>query len=275
MAQAANLCTGIGQTVLASIGTMNNECVDELALSNGTLYYATNVSATNAGETTSFDSVSTSGGGPHVIASPPSSFGTIGSFVVSGGSLYFPSCGGGCGGLGSVPVTGGSVQYSNGPGGGQAVVTADAENVYMVVGSWNCPNNNNNSNTNNTNDDPGVVIGETTVTAFPLNGGSPTVLASTHDGNQAMGVAVDSSNLYWVTSTMAWSVPLGGGTATAIAGNLWANTATTNSPSSTVPCNSNNSSNDNSSSNSPSIATDGTNIYIADPSNGAIYKIQK
>jgi hypothetical protein len=286
MAQAKSFCISIGPgsgtpTQLASTGA--NGCVDSLVLNGGTLYYETGLSSGNPSIT--FDSVPTGGGSPNPIASQQQSQnGGGGSFVLSGSSLYFPTClpdYGNCGVLGSVPVTGGSVSYSASDGGsdnsgsGQGIAVADTQNVYTVVGTWNCPNN-----FNNGNQDAGLdagffaLTGGTTVTAFPLQGGSPTVLATTHDGSPVTGAAVDSSNIYWVTSTTAWSVPLGGGTATPIAGNLWAGVATDDGGSPTSappPCSVNGSG----ASNPTSIAADGTNVYIASPANGAIYKIPR
>jgi hypothetical protein len=86
-----------------------------------------------------------------------------------------------------------------------------------------------------------------------------------------MGAAVDSSNLYWVTSTTAWSVPLGGGTPTPIAGNLWPTMDAGVSPYAADPCGNFLGSNVN----QVSIASDGTYVYIADPATNAIYKISK
>jgi hypothetical protein len=250
---------------------------------------------------------------PATGVSPPQSLTSVqnwggGSFVVAGEAVYFGACqpDGPCGGVASVPVTGGQVSYgpsqANGNGGNGAggLVTADANNVYVVTSNWSCPsdndnngggsgdngngcgnlnqgccsgNSNNSCNTGLTCTDgtcvpggdagllSGVLTGGTTVAAFPLGAGPPSVLATTGDGSPVTEVAVDPTNVYWVTSTSAWMVPIGGGTPTAIAGNLGVPV---------TPCTSGNTTE---ASNAASIASDGTNVYIASPLRNAIYKV--
>jgi hypothetical protein len=93
-----------------------------------------------------------------------------------------------------------------------SVFDVDDANIYMINGG--CPCNNNGSG-NNSNV-PLLPTG--TITKVPLSGAAPTTLA-TFEG-LAGGIAVDAANVYWSTDTMAWKVPLAGGVATPIAGNL-------------------------------------------------------
>jgi hypothetical protein len=180
---------------------------------------------------------------------------------------------------------------------GQGPVAADASNVYAVMGGWNCNDNGNGDNGNGGSIGSGsggcgqsgqaccagaacaggvscsadgtcpsaeltsALTGGTSVVAFPVNGAQPTVLTTTHDGSPVTGVAVDSSNVYWVTSTTAWAVPLAGGTAVAIAGNL-------GTP--PTPCGNGGTTQ---ASNAATIVSDGTNVYIASPSRNAIYRV--
>jgi hypothetical protein len=107
----------------------------------------------------------------------------------------------------------------------------------------------------------GVLTGGATVVAFPITSGPPAVLATSGDGSPVIGVAVDSSHVYWVTSSTAWSIPVGGGTPLAIAGNLGG---------SVVPCAF---SSGTAASTQVSIASDGTYVYIGSPAKNAIYRV--
>ncbi len=240
---------------------------DGLVLSDGTLYFADLSSCSNCENSSTLFGLSAS-----AMAGTPASLASVqnwggGSFVVSGSSVYFSACAPGngpCGGLGIVPVTGGAVTYGptpNGSGteGGQGLVAADASNVYAVTSGWNCDDNNGSNGPDAGMSTPAVLTGGTTLYAFPLNGGPPVELAATGDGSPVSGVAVDSTNVYWAAGTIVWSVPVGGGTPTPIAGNL-------GTP--VVPCTTSSSQGNN-----VSIASDGKHVYVADAAHNAIYRL--
>jgi hypothetical protein len=90
------------------------------------------------------------------------------------------------------------------------LVVADGAYAY-VVGSG-CPCNGGNNNGNYT----GLPTGN--VTRIALDTGETTDLADFL--GQVGGAAVDSSYVYWATDTTLWKVPISGGDAVPIAGNL-------------------------------------------------------
>jgi hypothetical protein len=265
--QATGECSG-ARTPLAQLG-QGPACAASLTVSGGTVYYAiaSQTSTGNGAGSTTFYSVPTTGG------KSMSSLGTAegwsgGPTAVSQGSIYFgPSCDNGrCGVVGVLPTLGGSPTYTSQLDqgyGGQGVLTSDSTGVYAATSGWSCGNGGSDGGV------PAVLSGGTTVASIPPGGGSLTVLATTHDGSPVTSIAVDSANVYWISGGNAWSAPKGGGTATPIAGNLGATDA-----GAAVPCSSvNGSSSSSSSSSSPSLVSDGTYVYIADPSSNAIYKV--
>jgi hypothetical protein len=94
--------------------------------------------------------------------------------------------------------------------GNRTPFVADDTNAYFI-GSG-CPCNNNNGNQPYQGPPEGVL------TKVPLHGG-PAVPLATFSG-QAGDIAMDGTNVYWSTDASAWKIPLGGGVAEVIAGNL-------------------------------------------------------
>jgi hypothetical protein len=87
----------------------------------------------------------------------------------------------------------------------------DDANVYAVAGG--CPCNGNSGGNQSTGAPP---VGR--VARISLHGGPSTTLA-TFSG-EVGGVVVDGTDVYWSTDTTAWRVPVAGGAARAVAGNL-------------------------------------------------------
>ncbi len=258
--EATGQCSG-AHSALVPLG-QGITCAASLSVSGGTVYYsiASQTSMGNGAGSATFYSVPTTGG------KTPSSLGTAegwsgGATAVSQGSIYFgPICNNGpCGVVGALPTSGGSPTYTPQLGagyGGQGALTADSTGVYVATSGWECGND---------GGVPAVLSGGTTVASIPPGGGRATVLATTHDGSPVTSIAVDAANVYWISGGNAWTAPKGGGTATPIAGNLGAPDA-----GAAVPCSS---VSGGASSTTPSLVSDGTYVYIADPSSNAIYKV--
>jgi hypothetical protein len=258
--EATGVCAGTRRLLASGV-----TCAASLTVSGSTLYYAiaSQTSTGNGAGGATFYSVPTTGG------KAMSSLGSVegwsgGATAVSQGSIYFgPMCDNGpCGVVGVLPISGGSPTYTSRLSddyGGQGELTSDSTGVYIATSGWNCGNGGGDGGV------PAVLSGGTTVASIPPGGGPLSVLATTHDGNAVTSIAVDSSNVYWISGGNAWSAPKGGGTATPIAGNLGAPDAGATGPCGSV--------NGGTSSASPSLVSDGTYVYIADPSENAIYRV--
>jgi hypothetical protein len=90
-----------------------------------------------------------------------------------------------------------------------APFVADDTNIYAVAGGCPC---NDNGNMSYQGPPPGVVA------KVPIQGG-PSITLATISGDVS-DVAIDATNVYWSTDTTAWKIPIAGGTATTVAGNL-------------------------------------------------------
>jgi hypothetical protein len=147
-----------------------------------------------------------------------------------------------------VPIGGGPPAQISPSASGGSIFTADATNIYVVGSS--CPCNDNGPNYS------GPPMGQ--VVILPIAGGAVTTLANFN--GQASSIALDSGNVYWSTDTAVWKVPIAGGPALPVAGNLAA-AATVTGAASGYQCTG--------CGGSPGelttlIAIDATSVYIAD-----------
>ena len=133
-----------------------------------------------------------------------------------------------------------------------------ANDNYLFVSSSGCPCNNDQGNNN------GILpIGR--IDRFALDGSGGTNLAQFTGAISSM--VVDASFVYWATDTTVWKVPIAGGIAKRVAGNLMdAAIPSLCDGSCYLPMNA-----------TISIAVDARNVYIADasPGVGAILRVGK
>jgi hypothetical protein len=111
-----------------------------------------------------------------------------------------------------IPVGGGPIAtlpFNVNSYGYRTPFVADDTNAYMVASGCPC---NNDSNGQYRGPPQGVL------TKIPLHGG-PSVQLATFSGRVG-DIAMDATNVYWSTDASAWKIPLAGGAAHPIAGNL-------------------------------------------------------
>lgn len=139
-----------------------------------------------------------------------------------------------------------------------------ANDNYLFLSSSGCPCNNNQSNNNQSNNSGMLPIAR--IDRFAPDGSGGTNLAQFTGVVNAM--TLDASFVYLATDTTVWKVPIAGGVATRIAGNL---------TDGAIPFQCDGSCSLPSKSAALSIAVDAKNLYIADVSPGvdAIFKVSK
>jgi hypothetical protein len=207
--------------LVASPQTTGPSCPQSMAISGGYVYGF--VSQGGNGVGLQVWSAPVDGSGPfNMVFNQPSSNNGSNQVVLAGQQIVFEqSNSNGPLELAVVPLGGGKATpltngQSNGPGYGLEAFTADANNAY--AGSTGCPCNDNGAESS------GAPTG--VVTIVPLGGGNIHNLANITGYLGAMGV--DASNLYVLTDSTLWRVPLAGGAALPIAGNLTGGTAPVN-----------------------------------------------
>ncbi|MGH7269702.1 MAG: hypothetical protein ACREJ3_04665, partial [Polyangiaceae bacterium] len=154
-------------------------------------------------------------GGPLTTLATEQGMGGAGPIAVSQDRAVFQTLspnGSGNGGPGSfevVPGGGGStttVPMINNNQGGIGTFTADATNIYVIGSSCPCGPN------SGSGEPTGAVV------KLPIDGSPGTVLAQVT--GVADDIAVDSTDVYFATDSVVWKVPISGGEARAVAGNL-------------------------------------------------------
>jgi hypothetical protein len=133
-----------------------------------------------------------------------------------------------------------------------------ANDSYLFVSSGGCPCGNNQSNN-------GGILPTGRIDRFAPDGSGATLLAQFTGVVNA--IVLDASFVYWATDTTVWKVPIAGGVAKRIAGNLADGAIPFQCDGScSIPMNA-----------SISIAVDAKNVYIADvsPNVNAIFRVSK
>jgi hypothetical protein len=143
--------------------------------------------------------------------------------------------------------------------------TADADNLYFAGTSCPC---NNGSGSGTGQSSGGLPVGA--VFKTPLAGGPQTQLATA--GGQLWSIVVDAASVYWSSDSGVWKVPIAGGDAVQVAGDLTdampvlcatgCGGPPPGNPGGTTPT-------------PVSIAVDATSLYVADPQKSVILKVPK
>ena len=203
------------RTVLVSASTSGGSACGSIAVGATSVYLLTSQQQSNVATYTLFSAlIGVAGQTASTLASVQSINGPSTSLAINSTALFFFSTGSNSAqSLQIVPINGGMVTalpvsgFFDGPAGG--AMFADEANVYTLTGGCPCSGDNNQPYT-------GRPLGG--INKTPLAGG-PTTTIFTFSGALG-GIAVDSADVYWSTDTTAWKVPLTGGKATALAGNL-------------------------------------------------------
>ncbi len=139
---------------------------------------------------------------------------------------------------------------------GSSAFAADDANIYVLGSGCGCCNCSDNSNQDN---HPPTG----TIAKIPLDGGPQTILAQF--SGESGAIALGANDVYWSTDTAVWKVPIAGGPAVPVAGNL---TAGTPAFTCTGACGSGSNGAPN------ALAVDATSVYVAD-TNGSVNALLK
>ncbi len=184
---------------------------------------------------------------PRVVATVPQNLGgSLGEVFIESGTLFvFLQASGGLE-LQSVPASGGTLQpVATIPGTPQGPYAIDTKNVYFVnASSGSCaiqsaPTAGGMVSTLASQACPSAIASDGTylywaanastsngnqcsvqIERIPVDGGSPSTFASISANEVPFGIAVDATSVYLLTNASLWAVPLAGGAAARLAGNL-------------------------------------------------------
>ena len=250
--------SGLASLWLPNSQVQNSNCPSEIALNSNQLFWLDNQNS-NQNNSLMLIGAPLAGGTATTLAQIQN--GNSNSVLwATRSKVLFVASQNGPSTLFEVPVGGGTLtpiptQLSNQNGGLNAFV---ADDTYIYVANGGCP----------CNDGQGIsgILPKGTIDRFALDGSGGTTLAE-FDGLVA-SMTRDATNIYWSTDTTVWKMPMAGGAAVRIAGNLMDGAAPDLC---TGGCGSQ------MSNYYVSIAVDGTSVYIADgfSSVSAILKVAK